>query len=398
MDPYRNPYTPGAGSRPLELAGREEQIEACRVMLGRLERGMPDRPLVLHGLRGVGKTVLIRRLADEARQRNWVVIHRELRSAARLRPLLARALDTALRELESETKVHKLIARLRAVLASFTASVDSGGTIRLSVDVEPARGIADSGELEGDTVDLLVEVGTVAREEGRGLLLALDELHELDEVGLEALTAALHRTIQMELPVALICAGLPHLPTRLIEAKTYAERLYAFPRLDALSDAASRDALSLPAEREGIEYEESAIDAVVGRSEGYPYFLQEWGRAVWNAADETPITLADVERAAPRVQDELDEEFFGVRLERATSAERLYMAAIAALGDGPQRTADIAASLERTPQQTSPVRALLIDRGLIYRAGHGAVDFTVPNYADFMRRRWPLSSLQDQAD
>ena len=393
MDPYRNPYTPGAGSLPLELAGRDPEIEACRVMLGRLERGMPDRPLAIHGLRGIGKTVLVRQLADEARQRGWVVIHRELRSAARLRPILARALDVALRELEPEKKFHQMIERLRSVLASFTASVDPSGAIRLSVDVEPTRGIADSGELEGDTVDLLVEVGTVAREEGRGLLLALDELHELDRAGLEALTAALHQTTQMELPVALLCAGLPHLPGRLIEAKTYAERLYKFPRLTALSDEASRDALIVPAEREEVEFEEEAIEAIVSKSEGYPYFLQEWGRAVWNAAEQSPITLADVELAAPRVQDELDEEFFAVRLEKAPPTERLYLAAMADLGDGPQRTADIADALGRSPQQLSTARSLLIDRGLIYREDHGTVAFTVPNYADFMRRRWPLSSL-----
>jgi hypothetical protein len=396
MDPYRNPYTPGAGSLPLELAGREAEIEACRVMLGRLERGMPERPLAIHGLRGIGKTVLVRQLADEARQRDWVVIHRELRNAARLRPILARALDVALRELEPETKLKRLVDRLRSVLASFTASLDPGGTIRLSVDVEPARGIADSGELEGDTVDLLVEVGTVAREEGRGLLLALDELHELDNAGLQALTAALHQTTQMELPVGLLCAGLPNLPGRLIEAKTYAERLYKFPRLTALSEEASRDALIVPAKREGVEFDERATAAIVAKAEGYPYFLQEWGRAVWNAAEQSPISLSDVETAAPRVQDELDEEFFAVRLERAPPMERLYLAAMAELGDGPQRTADIASKLKRSPQQLSTTRGWLIDRGLIYRNGHGTVAFTVPNYADFMRRRWPLASLLDE--
>lgn len=270
MNPYLNPYTPGAGSLPIELAGREEEIEACRVMIGRLERGMPDRPLAIHGLRGVGKTVLVRRLADEARQRGWVVVHRELRSGARLRPLLARALDAALRELESETKLRKLVGRLRSVLASFTASIDAGGTVSLSIDVEPATGVADSGELEGDTVDLLVEVGRVAREEERGLLLALDELHELDEAGLEALTAALHQTTQLELPVGLLCAGLPHLPTRLIEAKTYAERLYRFPHLAALSDEASRDALVVPAEGEHVAFEANAIEEIVAKSAGYP--------------------------------------------------------------------------------------------------------------------------------
>jgi hypothetical protein len=222
---------------------------------------------------------------------------------------------------------------------------------------------------------------------GSGLLLALDELHELDEAGLEALSAALHRTTQMELPVALICAGLPNLPLRLIEAKTYAERLYVFPRLGALSESASREALSIPAEQEKVGYEAAALDAIVERSEGYPYFLQEWGRAVWNVAEQSPISLADVERAAPRVRDELDEEFFGMRLARTSSAEQLYMAAIAKLGDGPQQTAKVSASLGKALQQTSPVRASLIDKGLVYSPSRGTVDFTVPRYADFMRRR-----------
>lgn len=393
MDAYRNPYTPGAGSRPLALAGRDEQIEACRVMLGRLERGMPDRPLAIHGLRGVGKTVLVRQLADEARQRNWFVVHRELRRGVELRPTLAQALDAAFGEFEQETKLRKLIRRLRSVLASFSASVDSDGSIRLGVEARPAPGIANSGELEGDTVELLAEIGAAAREAGTGLLLALDELQELEERGLMALTAAIHRTTQMELPVALICAGLPNLPLRLIEAKTYAERLYAFPRLAALSESASREALRVPAEREGVDFEDAALDAIVERSEGYPYFLQEWGRAVWNAAEQNPISFEDVQRASPRVRDELDEEFFGMRLARTTSAERRYMAALAELGDGPQRSAEVARRLGKDQRLTSPQRASLIEKGLIYGPAHGEIDFTVPRYGDFMRRRWPLAAL-----
>jgi DNA polymerase III delta prime subunit len=362
-------------------------------MLGRLERGMPDRPLAIHGLRGVGKTVLVRQLADEARQRNWFVVHRELRRGVELRPTLAQALDAAFGEFEQETKLRKLIRRLRSVLASFSASVDSDGSIRLGVEARPAPGIANSGELEGDTVELLAEIGAAAREAGTGLLLALDELQELEERGLMALTAAIHRTTQMELPVALICAGLPNLPLRLIEAKTYAERLYAFPRLAALSESASREALRVPAEREGVDFEDAALDAIVERSEGYPYFLQEWGRAVWNAAEQNPISFEDVQRASPRVRDELDEEFFGMRLARTTSAERRYMAALAELGDGPQRSAEVARRLGKDQRLTSPQRASLIEKGLIYGPAHGEIDFTVPRYGDFMRRRWPLAAL-----
>jgi hypothetical protein len=227
--------------------------------------------------------------------------------------------------------------------------------------------------------------------------LALDELHELDEHGLMALSAALHQTTQMELPVALICAGLPNLPLRLIEAKTYAERLYTFPRLGALSEAASREALLIPAKRQDVDFEEAALDAMVERSEGYPYFLQEWGRAVWNAAATTPISLEDVEHASPRVRDELDEEFFGVRLARTTAAERRYMAAVAELGDGPQRSADVARVLGKAQRLTSRQRASLIEKGLIYSPAHGEVDFTVPRYSDFMRRRWPLSASEPSA-
>lgn len=388
MDPYRNPYTPGAGSRPLALAGRDEQIEACRVMLGRLERGMPDRPFAIHGLRGVGKTVLVRHLADEARQRDWLVVHRELRAGVELRPVLAQALASVLGEFERESKLRKLVKRLRGAVSSFSASIDSDGSIRLGVEAKPAR---DGGELEGDTIELLAEIGGAAREAGTGLLLALDELHELDERGLAALTAALHQTTQMELPVALICAGLPNLPLRLVEAKTYAERLYTFPRLDPLSPSASREALRVPAGREDVDFEDAALDAIVEKSEGYPYFLQEWGRSVWNAAETSPISLGDVERASPRVRDELDEEFFGMRLARTTSTERAYMDAIAELGDGPQRSAEVAGLLGKAQGQTSPQRASLIEKGLIYSPAYGEVDFSVPRYGDFMRRRWPLS-------
>jgi len=208
-----------------------------------------------------------------------------------------------------------------------------------------------------------------------------------------ALTAALHRTTQMGLPVALIGAGLPNLPLRLIEAKTYAERLYTFPRLAALDKFASREAIRVPAEREGVEFEEAALDAIVENSDGYPYFLQEWGRAVWSVAETSPISVADVRRASPRVRDELDEEFFGMRLARTTVAERLYMAAIAELGDGPQRSVEVARLLGKTQKQTSSQRATLIDKGLIYGPVYGEVDFTVPRYGDFMRRRWPLSTF-----
>ena len=274
------------------------------------------------------------------------------------------------------------------MVASFSASVDSDGGIRLGIEAKPAPGIAASGELEEDTVELLAEIGAAAKEADTGLLLALDKLHELEEPGLKALSAALHGTTQMELPVALICAGLPNLPLRLIEAKTYAERLFTFPRLGALSESASRDALRVPAEREGVEFEDAALDAIVARSDGYPYFLQEWGRAVWSVAEESPIAIEDVERAAPRVRDELDEEFFGMRLARTTATERRYMTALAELGDGPQRSAEVARLLGKTQKQTSPQRASLIEKGLIYGPAHGEVDFTVPRYGDFMRRRW----------
>lgn len=349
--------------------------------------------MAFHGLRGAGKTVLVRQLADEARQRNWLVVHRELRTGVEWRPFLAQALQATCTEFEQESKLRKLTKRLRGVLASFSASIGSDGSIRVGIEAAPARGIADSGELETDTVELLAEAGAVAREAGAGLLLALDELHELEEGGLEALTAALHRASQTELPVALICAGLPHLPLRLIEAKTYAERLYTFPRLGALSESASEEALRVPAEREDVRFDNAALKMIVERSEGYPYFLQEWGRAVWNAAEKSPVSVDDVERASSRVRDELDEEFFGMRLARTTSVERRYMAAMAELGDGPQRSAEVARLLRKAQRQVSPQRASLIEKGLIYSPAYGDVDFTVPRYGDFMRRRWPLPEL-----
>ena len=263
----------------------------------------------------------------------------------------------------------------------------------LSIDVDALTGTADSGDLEEDLSDLLVELGQAARDAGSGVIFLLDEIQFLDQPSLEALISALHRVAQRELPLALVGGGLPSIPRLAGEAKSYAERLFTFPRIGSLSEAAATDALILPAREEGVEYEGKAVERILELSEAYPYFLQEYGRHVWQVATESPIGADDVERAHPNVQADLDEGFFTVRFERATAAERRYMAAMAALGDGPQESGQVARRLGfADTAKTSVIRSNLIDKGLIFSPEYGLVDFTVPHFAEFMRRSFPLDA------
>lgn len=390
VDAYRNPYTPGAGVRPSALTGRDEEIERFRVILGRLSRGRSEQSMAIHGLRGVGKTVLLNRFEQVAREAGWASAFREARRDEDFRAVLARALAHLIRTLERQGRASRVLDRLKAALTSFQATITSGGELAISFEVDPTPGLADSGDLETDLVEILVELGEAAREAETGVALLLDELQLVDRTGLEAMAASAHRLAQLELPVAIVGAGLPSLPGRLVEAKSYSERLFRFPRLSNLGRDSATDAVVLPARSEGVEFEPQAIETILDASEGYPYFLQEWGRAVWNAAPDSPIRVSDVEDARSDVDRRLAEGFFAVRLERATAAERRYCAAMADLGDGPQQTAAIATQLGRQrPQDVTMHRAALIEKGLIYSVERGLVDFTVPHFAAFMRRAHP---------
>jgi AAA ATPase domain len=386
MDAYRNPYTPGAGSRPAALTGRNEEIERFRIAIGRLSRGATEQGIAIHGLRGVGKTVLLNKLEEIAIEAGWVTAFSELRRGDDFRLVMARALFNAIRQLDAHRIGSHVIARLKAAFASFAATLTTDGTIRFGFEVAPARGTADSGDLETDLVEMLQELGSAAEQAKTGGAVLLDELQLANRDDLEAFVAAAHRATQKALPIAVVVAGLPTLPAALAEAKTYAERLFSFPRLGALETDDARDALVLPARDRGVGYEDAALEMLLDRARGYPYFLQEWGRGVWDAAVANPISLEDVEAAIPEVERKLNQDFFAVRLARTTPAERRYCAAMASLGDGAQESRAIARSLGyASVRAASSLRASLIDKGVLYSVGRGRVDFTVPRFAEFMR-------------
>ncbi len=386
MDAYRNPYTPGAGSRPAALAGRDSEIERFKIVLGRLSQGAAEQGIVIHGLRGVGKTVLLNKLEEVAIEAGWVTCFGEVRRGDDFRAVMARALFNAIRQLGARRIGHRAIERLKSAFASFSARLASDGTVKFGFEIAPAHGTADSGDLETDLVEIFLELGRVAADAGTGASVFLDELQLAGQEDLEALVAAIHRASQKGLPIAVVAAGLPTLPGAIAEAKTYAERLFSFAGLGALAKDDARDALSLPARAQGVEYDERALDLMLERATGYPYFLQEWGRGVWDIAVANPISLDDVEAAIPEVERKLAQDFFSIRLMRATPAERRYCAAMAALGEGAQESAAISEALGYSSvQAASTLRASLIDKGIVYSVGRGQLDFTVPGFATFLR-------------
>lgn len=398
MDELFNPYTPGAGTPPRELAGRKAELRRFDLLLERLAAGRGERSIVLKGLRGVGKTVLMREFADRAAERGWGVGRLEATSGTDLRAELADMAGGALRQISTKASAREILLRAAQFVRAFTLKATEDG-VGLSLDLEAALAAPVGSDIERDTIKLFTEVGAAAAANDTGIVFLIDEMQLLGREDLEALCAASHRANQDGLPIAVVGAGLPILPERLAEAKSYAERLFVFPDLGALSEAAAQRAIVRPAEvaipDRSVRYEEPAVDAILELSERYPYFLQAYGLQAWNAAPEgDAIGIRDVEKAAAPAREELDRDFFETRFARATNAGRRYLAAMAELGDGPYASGEVA---ERgrwsTVMSAGPVRQTLIDKGLIYSPDHGQVDFTVPHFGDFMRRKHPLSSL-----
>lgn len=388
-----NPYSAGAGTMPPFLAGRDKDIENFDALLTRLEGGLQGRSLIYSGLRGVGKTVLLLEFEKLAVERGWdctgVV---EIGATTDFRTSISRMTHRLLRGLSRKQAIKERVTQALGVLKAF--NVMTPGGFQLNIDVSAISGSADSGDIEDDLTELLVEVGEAARAGGKGVVYLVDEMQNLEPVAMGALCMAFHKLAQQELPVALAGAGLPPLPTQLRSAKPYAERLFEYFPLGRLSDGAARSALVTPATRAGAEYENAGVELILAAADGYPYFIQEYGRVVWDEAGISPITVSAVGEALPVAQEILDEEFFDNRVEEATNEERRYMAAIADLGDGPQPTAEVsdrAGYRKRT--SSSKARQALIRKGLIYDPEYGSVDFTVPHFAAFMRRRYPLASL-----
>jgi len=390
MDPILNPYAPGAGSQPPELAGRNAVRETVRVCFERLRRGRQAKSVMLVGLRGVGKTVLLEKMRMDAEAAGIHTIKIEAPENKSLPALLAPQLRLALLRLSRvEAAKDHAIRGLRA-LAGFAGKLKVVfNDIEVGIDYDPEPGLADNGDLEVDLTALLEQVGEAARQAGTVLAIFIDELQYVQEAEMAALISALHRCAQLQLPVTVVGAGLPQVIGKMGEAKSYAERLFVFPPIGPLNEIDARDAIVKPAENEDVEVNDDAVSRIIQETQGYPYFLQEWGKHAWDVARTSPITEADVNDASRQAIAALDESFFRVRFDRLTPAEKKYLRAMAKLGPGPHRSGDIAEQLGKPVQSFGPIRSNLISKGMVWSPTHGDTAFTVPLFDEFMKRIMP---------
>jgi ABC-type transporter Mla MlaB component len=390
MDPRQNPYSPGAGAPPPELAGRDSLIERAAIALDRIRLGRSAKSLVLVGLRGVGKTVLLNRISRDAEAREIVCVSLEAPEDRSLPALIAPALRATLLSMNRMDAAGVAAKRALRALAGFIGAMKVRfGDVEVALDVDPERGLADTGDLEADLADLLATVGEAAQERTTAVALVVDELQYVDEDQLAALITALHRCAQRQLPVTLVGAGLPQLVGQTGRAKSYAERLFEFPEIGPLGPVAARQALTIPAARLAVQYEEAALTSILDDTQGYPYFLQEWGKHAWAVASASPISGSDARIATANALADLDASFFRVRFDRLTPTEKRYLRAMAELGPGPHRSGDVAATLGKAVGSVAPTRAVLIAKGMIYSPAHGDTAFTVPLFDGFMRRTMP---------
>ena len=390
MDVLNNPFSPGAGSPPPELVGRDPILDQSRVLLGRVKQKRPEKSLLLTGLRGVGKTVLLNEMERQARKAGYHTIAVEAHENKPLGPLLAPYLRRILFDLDRVAGAGDKAKRGLRVLRSFVGALKlTYGDVSVGLDVDPEQGSADSGDLEIDLPNLLVAVGEAAEERGSAVAVLIDELQYFTQKELGALIMALHKVQQRQLPVVLLGAGLPILPGLAGESKSYAERLFSFPEVGALSQEDSAKALRDPAATAGVIFELAALDEIFQLTKGYPYFLQEWGYQAWNQAPANLITSAVVTKATPMVVSRLDDNFFRVRFDRLAPSEKRFLRAVAELGPGAHRGAEIAGVLELKASSLGPLRARLIKKGMIYSPAYGDMAFTVPLFDEFMRRAMP---------
>lgn len=387
MDPVENPYAPGAGSPPPELAGRDDLRETSRVALARVRRGLPTKNILVAGLRGVGKTVLLGRLCDEAEASAVCTIRVDTPGERSLPALLVPQLRRSLLRLTQVAKARDSAHRALRSLAGFVKATRLRyPDLDSEVDETPDPGVADSGDLEHDLQTVVEAAGGAASAADTALALFIDELQYVGEEELAALISAMHRTAQRGLPVVLVGAGLPQLQVRAERAKSYAERLFDLAEVGPLSDEFARIAIANPAKHAGVEFEEGALQQIIRHAQGYPYFLQAWGKQVWNTATTSPITVSDVEKASQPTVAALDEGFFSVPFDRLTVAEKRYLRGMAELGPGPHRSGDIAVELGRKVTSLGPTRSQLITKGVIWSPRHGDTAFTAPLFDEFMRR------------
>lgn len=387
MDSVRNPFAPGAGSRPPELAGRETILKDADTAIQRALLGKSSRSQMLLGLRGVGKTVLLNKIEEMAQAAGHVTSAIEAPEGKALGELLAPKISQALRKLsaseEAKAKAHQALRALRSFTSAFKLSYGD-----VSISVDPEVGVADSGSMEADLPELFVRVGEAAKAAGKAWTLLIDEVQYLRSEDLAALIVSLHKANQKNLPILFFGAGLPQVAALSGEAKSYAERLFHYPAIGALDAGDARTAIRQPIEDEGESIEDKALDEILARTKGYPYFLQEWGYQCWNLADGPGIGLDDASKAAEEATRRLDDGFFKVRFDRLTPKEREYVIAMAKLGAGPYRSLDVAVALSETHQSLGPRRAQIISKGMIYSPSHGDIAFTVPMFNDYLIRNY----------
>ena len=396
MDPVRNPFAPGAGTRPPELAGRDVLRESVRIAIDRIRLGRPAKSVLLVGLRGVGKTVLLDRMCEDARVAGIQTVRLEAPEGRSLPAMLAPQLRLALLELSRKEKARQLAERGLRALAGFAKALKvKFGDIEVGIDLDPEAGLADNGDLEQDLPALLEAVGEAARAADTAMVMFVDELQYVAEAQLSVLIAALHRCAQRQVPITMVGAGLPQLRGLTGEAKSYAERLFEFPEVGPLGAEDARRAIEKPILDEQEEIEAAAVERIIAETQGYPYFLQEWGKHAWDAADASPITLHDVEVGARTAVAALDESFFRVRFDRLTPLEKRYLRAMAELGPGPHRSGDIAGGLDKKVTSLAPTRNQLISKGMVWSPSHGDTAFTVPLFDEFLRRVMPGSDWRE---
>lgn len=385
-----NPFAPGAGTPPPELAGRDELRETIRVVIERVRRGSPAKSVLMVGLRGVGKTVLLDRMRDDAEGRGIQTMRIEAPESRSLPALLAPQLRVALLRLSRNDLARDLAQRALRGLAGFAKALKvKYEDIEVGFDFEPEPGLADNGDLEHDLQALLETVGAAAKKAGTALVMFIDELQYVEEPELASLITALHRTAQRRLPVVMVGAGLPQLRGRMGKAKSYAERLFDFPEIGPLTASAARIAIAKPVEANGVSIDAEALESILAKTQRYPYFLQEWGKHTWDTAKVSPITRQDVETASVAAIAALDESFFRVRFDRLTPVEKKYLRAMAEMGPGPHRSGDVAEQLGRGVTSLGPTRSQLIAKGMVWSPSHGDTAFTVPLFDEFMCRIIP---------
>lgn len=390
MNPRNNPYAPGAGTPPPELAGRDEILEKASVALYRAAHGLTARSMILYGLRGVGKTVLLRKISEQAEEAGWLPVFMEAPESRSLPALLVPALRAAIIRLDRLAAARKIASRAWGAFASFVSSIKLRyDDVQINLDIEPERGIADSGDLEMDLTDLFTTLGSASADHGTAIVLIIDELQYVPEKELSALITALHTINQKQLPITLIGAGLPQLLGRMGQAKSYAERLFEFVPVDRLPDDEATRALRVPAQAQGVEYTQPAVLEVLKQTQGYPYFLQEWGKQAWSVAEASPIDEDDAKAATDLALAELDASFFRVRFDRLTPTEKRYVRAMAELGPGAHRSGEIARVLDKPINTVAPTRAALIKKGMIFSPAHGDTAFTVPLFDGYIMRTMP---------